>query len=88
MSNLPQRSDYRLIHRFMIHFSKSKTSKKNLVSPTDHDIEKVLRTFTKFGGSWERLFKGSIQDTVLLKKIVKVGVKKKLFTLAPSWDRV
>lgn len=86
--SLPQRSDYRLIHRFMLHFSKSKASKKNLVAPSDQDIEKVLNTFIHFGGSWERLFKGSIRDMVLLKKIVKVGVKKKLFTLAPSWDRV
>lgn len=84
----PQRSDHRLIHRFMLQFSKSKSSKKNLVTPTDQDIEKVLRAFMHFGGSWERLFKGSIRDMVLLKKIVKVGVKKKLFTLAPSWDRV
>lgn len=86
--SLPQRSDYRLIQRFMQQYSKSKASKKNLVSPTDKDIEKVNRVFAHFGGSWERLFKGSIQDMMLLKKIVKIGVKKKLFTLAPSWERV
>lgn len=86
--SLPHRSDHRLIQRFMVQFSKSKSSKKNLVSPTDKDIAKVLRAFNYFGGSWERLFKGSIRDMVLLKKIVKVGVKKKLFTLAPSWERV
>jgi len=84
----PHRADYRLIHRFMLQYSKSKASKNNLVSPTDADIEKVLRAFSHFGGSWERLFKGSIKDMTLLKKIVKVGVKKKLFNLAPSWDRV
>lgn len=84
----PHRADYRLIHRFMLQYSKSKASKNNLVSPTDTDIEKVLRAFRHFGGSWERLFKGSIKDMTLLKKIVKVGVKKKLFNLAPSWDRV
>lgn len=86
--SLPQRSDYRLIQRFMQQYSKSKASKENLVSPTDKDIEKVNRAFAHFGGSWERLFKGSIQDMTLLKKIVKIGVKKKLFTLAPSWERV
>jgi len=84
----PHRADYRLIHRFMLQYSKSKASKNNLVSPTDTDIEKVLRAFRHFGGSWERLFEGSIKDMTLLKKIVKVGVKKKLFNLAPSWDRV
>ena len=84
----PHRADYRLIHRFMLQYSKSKASKNNLVSPTDADIEKVLRAFHHFGGSWERLFKGSIKDMVVLKKIVKVGVKKKLFNLARSWDRV
>lgn len=86
--SLPQRSDHRLIHRFMLQYSKSKTTKKNLVSPTDSDIQKVLITFKHFGGSWERLFKGSIRDMVLLKKIVKTGVKKKMFSLAPSWERV
>lgn len=86
--SLPQRSDYRLIQRFMLQYSKSKASKENLVSPTDNDIQKVLRAFSHFGGSWERLFKGSIRDVILLKKIIKVGVKKKLFSLAPSWERV
>ena len=86
--SMPQRSDHRLIHRFMLQYSKSKGSKKNLVSPTDKDIQKVIRTFNHFGGSWERLFKGSIRDMVLLKKIVKIGVKKKMFSLAPSWERV
>ena len=86
--SLPHRSDYRLIQRFMMQYSKSKGSKENLVSPTDRDIQKVLKTFHRFGGSWERLFKGSIRDMILLKKIVKVGVKMKQFNLAPSWERV
>ena len=83
----PVRADYRLVQRFMLQASKSKSTKKNLVSPTDQDIEKVLSTFQHFGGSWEKLFKGSIDDVTLLKKIVKIGVKKQLFTLAPSWER-
>lgn len=83
----PSRADYRLIHRLLLHASKSKKTKKNLVYPMDSDIEKVLKTFAHFGGSWEKLFKGGIDDMVLLKKIIKVGVKKQLFTLAPSWDR-
>jgi hypothetical protein len=72
----------------MLQYSKSKASKKNLVSPTDADMQKVIRAFHHFGGSWEKLFKGGIEDMVLLKQIVKVGVKKKLFSLAPSWERV
>ena len=84
---LPDRADYRLIRRFMLHFSKSKTTKKNKVAPTDEDIEKVIKAYAHFGGSWERLFKGSINDMVLLKKIVKAGVKNNLFNLAPSWER-
>lgn len=83
----PFRSDYRLIHRLMLHASKSKKTKKNLVSPTDQDIQKVLKAFQHFGGSWEKLFKGGIDDMVLLKKIIKVGVKEHLFNLAPSWER-
>tara|TARA_R110002153_G_scaffold214531_1_gene367152 strand:+ start:1359 stop:1577 length:219 start_codon:yes stop_codon:yes gene_type:complete len=72
----------------MVQFSKTKGSKENLVQPSDEDIEKVLKTFRHFGGSWENIFKGGIRDMVLLKKIIKVGVKKKMFSLAPTWDRV
>ena len=37
------------------------------------------------GGSWERVFGGSIEDMVLLKKAVKIAVKKGAITKKPQW---
>ena len=91
--SMPQRSDHRLIHRFMLQYSKSKGSKKNLVSPTDKDIQKVIRTFNHFGGSGRDCSREYPRHG-FLKKIVKIGVKKKMFSLAlrgngivkPLWE--
>ena len=38
--------------------------------------ETLLQTFKEQGGSWYRLFRGSIDDVVLLKGIVKAQVKR------------
>ena len=81
-TKLPLRSDYRLIRRFILQSAK----KDGSVSPTDRDMEKVVKAFRHFGGSWEKLFKGSTNEMTLLKKIIKIGVKKNLFTPSPSWE--
>ncbi len=44
------------------------------LSPEMYDL--ILRGFEEEGGSWYRLFRGSVDDVVLLKKLVKAQVKK------------
>jgi len=71
-------------HRYMrsmvaTHFGDKK------VQPTPEEFDKVSSVFKKAGGSWERLFKGSISDVNLLKRIFKVAVKDDILTKSQRW---
>lgn len=78
----PNRSDYRLIQRLM----KIQAKKGKGVSPTSEDFDKVNRAFYRLGGSWEMIFKGDTDSMSLLKKIIKVGIEKELFTKKNTWS--
>lgn len=58
---------------------------KNRYKPTPADFELCSRVFKKAGGSWERVFKGSVEDMVLLKTVLKVAGKKGYLTRSPKW---
>lgn len=75
MSNLLQ-ADHILIKRLM----KIQAKKGKKVDPKKKDFDKVSKTFSRLGGSWEKIFKGDTQQMTLLKKIIKVGIEKELFT--------
>lgn len=65
----PTRADHRFIRYCLQSFVKEKT----LHDPAEFDH--VARVFARAGGSWERLFKGSATDVVLLRRILKIAVK-------------
>jgi hypothetical protein len=75
----PPRAD----HRFIRYQIKNFVKKKVLDLPEEYDH--VSRVFAKAGGSWERLFLGSVQDVVLLRRIIKVAVKTGHISAAPKW---
>jgi len=76
----PVRADHRLMRALL------KTGhKKAGVSPTPEELDRVAKVFVKAGGSWERVFKGSIDDVELIKRTLKVAVKQGYFTKAPKW---
>lgn len=50
------------------------------------EYELVSKIFKKAGGSWERVFQGSIEDVQLLKKTIKVAYKMGYITKAPNWS--
>lgn len=60
--------------------------KKDRVDPTPKELNRVSKVFKLAGGSWERLFQGSIADVELLKRTIKVAVKRGVFTKAPKWS--
>ena len=76
----PSRADHRFIGYVVKTFYKDK---KILHVPKEFDH--IVRVFARAGGSWERLFKGSIQDVNLLKRIVKIAIKEGLMSKAPSF---
>lgn len=69
-------------HRLMRSLLSSIQKKKD---PTPEQLDKVSEVFTRMGGSWERVFKGSAEDMVLLKKVIKIAAKRSTFSDKPEW---
>ena len=75
----PSRADYRLIYKVL------ESSFAGKVLHTDEDYARIVRVFQRAGGSWKRLFLGSVKDLGLLKRVVKVAFKTGNIQKAPQW---
>jgi len=71
-------------HRLMKNLVSTNHGKAS-VAPTPEECDRVAKVFTLAGGSWERVFKGSVTDMNLLKKTIKVAVENDVFTKASRW---
>lgn len=67
-------------HRMMLTMLKGKS-----FDPTPDELECVSRVFIKAGGSWERLFKGAVEDNALLRKVLKIARKKGFLSKVSNW---
>jgi len=76
----PTRAD----HRFMLKLTSMVLSGKILPRPSEFD--RVGRVFSKAGGSWKRIFHGSVEDIELLKTVLKVAFKQGYLTKKEKWD--
>lgn len=76
----PARAD----HRLMLALVKTNHAKEKL-DPTPEEFDKIGRVFVKAGGSWERVFKGSVRDTNLLKRVIKIAAEKGHLSKAVKW---
>lgn len=74
----PSRADHRFIRYCLRNFVKPK------VIHDPDDFDKISRAFSRAGGSWERLFKGSARDVVLLRKLLKLAAKHGYLTKEPQ----
>jgi hypothetical protein len=77
---LPVKANHRLMKR-LVAISK----KGNTVDPRPEELDMCARIFKKAGGSWERLFKGGVDDMVLLKRVVKVAIQQGYLTKKLKW---
>ena len=75
MPNDPSRADHRFIRYQLKEFLAKKPVQHN---PSEYDH--VSRVFARAGGSWERIFRGSVRDIVLLRRILKIAIKKGFIT--------
>jgi hypothetical protein len=55
------------------------------VSPTPADLDLVAGVFKQAGGSWERVFRGSVKDVNLLKKALRTAIDEGRLTKTPRW---
>jgi hypothetical protein len=75
----PVKSSHRIISKIVGQKYGDKVEKK---AP---EFDKISKVFQKMGGSWERLFYGSLQDVTLLKKVISIAYKKGLITKKDDW---
>lgn len=75
----PLQADHRFIKRFM-----ETLDVQTYMIPSE--LSRVSRVFSRAGGSWERLFRGSVQDTLLLKQVIKTAYKQGFLTKKESWS--
>ena len=70
----PHTSAHRIIKRIL------DSSFGDHVVHIQKEYDRVVGAFEAGGGSWYRLHRGSIDDTLLLKRLVKSAVKKGMIT--------
>lgn len=76
----PVRAHHRLLKEIL-----SSSFSGSGVAPTPDELDLVSRVFQRAGGSWVRVYSGSVRDVTLLKKTLKVAVSKGHFTKASNW---
>lgn len=76
----PVQADHRFIMRM------TTLTVKDGVLPIPSEFDRVSRVFSKAGGSWKRIFGGSIEDIELLKKVIKEAVKHGFLTKKEKWS--
>lgn len=75
MPSDPSQADHRVIQYVLKNFFPNKSCRS---VPKEYD--RISEVFRKAGGSWERLFTGSVNDINLLQKVVKVAIKNGFVT--------
>jgi len=75
----PVRAD----HRFMLKVAGMVLSGK--IHPRAREFDRLSRVFSKAGGSWERIFRGSVDDVELLKTVMVVAFKNGYLTKKEQW---
>lgn len=71
-------------HRFLMEMVDTFYKKKGFEA-TPEAFDKICEVFTRMGGSWEKLFRGSVEDIDKLKKIMKVASKVGVLKKTPKF---
>jgi hypothetical protein len=77
----PVRADHRYIKRVM----QTAIDGEDKIAELPEEFSRISRVFSKAGGSWVRIFHGSVPDTVLLRKVIKVAYKRGYLTKIGKW---
>ena len=75
----PVRADHRFIKRMV------ELTLKGKVVELPREFSRISRVFSQAGGSWQRLFHGSVRDVNLLKQVIKIAHKKGYLTKQGEW---
>lgn len=76
----PVRADHRFIQNLL------KTTLGGKVESVPTEFEMLSRVFRRAGGSWQRVFQGSPQDTDFLKRIIRRAFQSGRLTKKRRWE--
>ena len=54
-------------------------------APRPGELDSIAKTFSDEGGSWYRLYHGSLDDMTHLRKVLKSAVEQGLVSKKPEW---
>ena len=60
--------------------------KHDKVQHHPHEYARIIGAFSGVGGSWEKVYKGSVESVALLKKIIKHAIDNKWLSPASTWS--
>jgi hypothetical protein len=80
MPSDPSRADHRFVSYLLDNFFKKKRPRHD-----PEEFDRVVRAFARAGGSWERLFRGSAKDIVLLRRLLKLAIKHGYISREPKF---
>lgn len=72
-------------HRFLLTILKSHVPEGKKYEPTPVELDRVSTVFGKAGGSWARLFNGSVDDVDLAKRVLKIAAEKGHLSAKSNW---
>lgn len=75
----PARADFRFIRELL------GSAFKNKVEYVPIEFDRISRVFCRAGGSWERVYQGSMKDLDLLKRIIKLAIDLGFMTRKEKW---
>ena len=79
-------SPMRAHHRFLKNMTKTFFGDKG-VDPTPEEFDLVASVFSRAGGSWERLYGGSVDDVNLLRKTLQIAIKGGHISKSSDWKK-
>lgn len=82
---MPHTMPLRADHRYVVQMLNSVFADERL-APRPDEVEIICEVFAKAGGSWERLFRGSVEDTDTLRRVARAAIQRGEVTRRPSWD--
>jgi len=83
MGTMDPRTPIRADHRFIYKYVSSLLGGKIELVPDE--FSSISDVFLKAGGSWEKIFHGSMADIVLLKKVIKTAYDEGYLTKKHKW---
>jgi hypothetical protein len=84
MMKVTPKTPIRASHRVLLKLLKD-LEEGDKTDPKPEELDKISQSFKRAGGSWERIFHGSVEDFILLQDMAEKAMKEGLLTKKSRW---